>query len=96
MERPVKEQQAGDEYEIHQRQEHPPRVAADQRAIERLQQQHRDEGAGEQQLQVLGGTERVADRPQHVIAGQQEEEVRKRPAQRPGFPPGGIQASCPA
>jgi E3 ubiquitin-protein ligase DOA10 len=47
----VEAQQGDDEEAIHRRQEHPPREAADQPAVHRLQHQHDHEHAGEQELQ---------------------------------------------
>ncbi|MNI42288.1 hypothetical protein D3C73_965740 [compost metagenome] len=51
VEQRIEAQQGGDEEAVHRRQEYPPREAADQPAIDRLQHQHDHEDAGKQELQ---------------------------------------------
>ena len=56
-----------------------------QRAIERLRDQQRHEGGGEEPRQVTdaaGDAHLVAQRPQHVVAGEEREEIRERPQRR--------------
>lgn len=62
--------------------------ARHQRAIQRLRREQRDEGHGEKPWQrpdTAGNAHLVAQRPQHVIARQQREEIRKGPQRRRQF-----------
>ena len=56
-----------------------------QRAVERLRDEQRHEGRGEQPRQrvhAAGDAHLVAQRPQHVIAREQREEIGERPQRR--------------
>ena len=76
----------GDEEVVDERDEPPPRQPRHHGAEQRHRGQHRDEGRGEQPLQVAHparDAHLVAQRPQHVVAGEQAEEVGERPEQCP-------------
>ncbi len=80
--------QIGDKKMVDDRDEAPPRQARHQRAVDRHRGEHGEEGRGEQPLQVAHPARHahlVAQRPQHVIAGEQAEEIGERPAQRPAL-----------
>ena len=82
------QRQIGDKEMIDDGNEARARQFRHQRTVERLRDQQGDEGGGKQPRQVLdaaGDAHLVAQRPQHVIAGEQREEIGERPQRRRAF-----------
>src|SRR5439155_907580 len=70
---------------VHRGKEPSAREACAQPAEGRHERQHRGERAGEQPLQLFGAgldRQRVAHRPQEIVAAKQQEEVGEGPRQR--------------
>ena len=90
----------GDEEVVDERDELASRQARDHRAEGGHRREHHHEGRGEQMLQVAHAARDphlVAQRPQHVIASEQAEEIRERPQERAHFlRPRGNEAGEPA
>jgi hypothetical protein len=75
----------GDEEVVHEWNEPPARQAGHDGAEQRDRGEHHREGGGEQPLKIAHAARDahlVAQRPQHVIAGEQAEEIGERPAER--------------
>ena len=81
-------QQAGDDRTEHPRQDPPARHLRRDPAEQRQYDQRGQEGAGEEPLQVVhapGDAHRFADRPEHEVAGEQQEEHQQAGAHYRGL-----------
>ena len=79
------QREVGDEELVDDGDEAAARQPRHQRAVQRLQHQQRHEGGGEepgQRLRAAGDGHLVAQRPQHVVRGEQREEIGERPERR--------------